>query len=101
MPSSLTISQSTPEAIEAGQPRQIDRGFSMTAPLQHAAGLGSQRKNMARLHQVARLGFRIGQQADGLRAILGADAGGDVMRGIDRNGEVGFKTFTVIEHHPV
>jgi hypothetical protein len=64
-------------------------------------GLGAQRKNVARLDEVARLRFRIGEQADGLRAVLGADAGGDVVRGVDRDGEVGFEALAVIEDHAV
>ena len=65
--------------IQPRQPREIDRRLGVAAALQHAARLGAQRKNMARLHEIARTRLWVRQQADGLRAVLGADAGGDVL----------------------
>jgi hypothetical protein len=87
--------------IEPGQPRQIDRRLGVAAALEHAAGLRPQRENVPRLDEVARQRFRIGEDADRLRAVLGADAGGDAVRGVDRNGEVGFEALAIVEDHAV
>ena len=87
--------------IEARQAREVDRGLGVAAALEHAARLGAQRKDVAGLDEVAGLRFRVGEQADRLRAVLGADAGGDVVRGVDGDGEVGFEALAVVEHHAV
>jgi hypothetical protein len=87
--------------IEACKTCEVDRGFGVAAALENAAGFGAKRKNVAGLDKVAGLRFGVGEEADGFRAVLGADAGGDVVRGVDGDGEVGFETLAVVEDHAI
>ena len=50
------ISQITPAGVEAGEPREVDGGLGLARALEHAAGLGLQREDVAGLDEVARRG---------------------------------------------
>ena len=54
VPSSCRISQSTPAGCRPAIRGEIDRRFGVTRAAQHAAVLGAQRKDVARLHQIFR-----------------------------------------------
>ena len=84
---------------EAGEAGEIDAGFGVAGAAEDAAVFGSERIDMAGLDELARGGFRIGQELDGAGAIVGADAGGDAVGGIDGHGEVGAGAFTVVVDH--
>jgi hypothetical protein len=75
--------------LHARQPRQIAARLGMPGAGKHAARLGHQWKDMARLRQV--LGPRVlgHRGAHRVRTIIGRDAGGDAFGGLDRHGEIG------------
>ena len=84
------------------QPREageVDRRLGVAGALQHAAGLGAQREDVARLDQV--LGPRVGvdRDHDRARAVGRRDAGGDAVAGLDRLGEGGRVGRLVAPHH--
>ena len=54
VPSSFMISQITAAGVQPGHARQVAAGLGMAGAHQHAAVLRLQRKDVARLHQVAR-----------------------------------------------
>ena len=56
MPSSFRISQITPAGKQAGEPREIDRGFGVADALEHAAVAGAQREHVAAVAQIAGTG---------------------------------------------
>ena len=83
----------------AGEPHQIHRRLRVTRALQHAARARAQGKHMAGLHQIIRDRSRVGHDADGLGAVRGADAGGDISRGVDADLEIRFKCLAVLADH--
>ena len=99
VPSSFTSSQSTPAGGKPGQRGQVDRRLGVTRALQHAARPGPQRKNMPGLHQLFGPRLRVGEDADRLRAVLGADARRDPLRGVDADGEIRAVRLAVLAHH--
>ncbi len=101
VPSSCRISQSTPAGCETGHARQIDRRLRVARAPQHAAVLGAQRKDVARLHEILRLRLGIRDRLNRGRAIVRADPGGHAARGIHRDGEIGPIHLPVLRHHPL
>ena len=85
--------------IEACQARQVNGSLGVARTAQDAASLRLKRENMAGLHEVGGLGVGIGEQADRGGAVLYTDARGDSLGGIHRDGEIGFKKFTVLGDH--
>jgi hypothetical protein len=75
--------------VQAREGGEVDRGFGMAGALEHAAGAGEQREDVAGLHERFRLGLRVGEDRDGLRAVVGGDAGGDPFGGVDGHREGG------------
>ena len=82
-----------------GEPREIDAGLGVSGAPQDAPGFCAQWKDVAGLDEVVRRGFGVGENADGFRAVVRADAGRDIFRGIDGDGEVGAVAFAILEHH--
>jgi len=74
---------------QARHARQVAAGFGVAGAHQHAAVLGLQREDVARLHQVARLGVLGHRDLHGAGAVGGRDAGGHAGGRLDRDGERG------------
>ena len=85
--------------LQAGQQGQIHRSLGVPGAFEHAARTSSQGKNMAGLHQLFRPGLRIGQDADRLGPVAGADTGGDAFGGVHAYGEIGALGFAVLGNH--
>ena len=80
VPSSCKISQRTPGRLQPGEPRKIDRCFGMSGPAQNAAVFCAQRENVARLHEIRRRRFRIGNLLNRRCTVVRADSSGDAFR---------------------
>ena len=98
-PSSLTTSTSTPTGAQPGQPGQVDGGLGVAGALEHAAGAGAQREDVAGPAQVARPGARGAQHPDGVRAVGGADAGAHALARVHGHGEGGALAVLVHRGH--
>jgi hypothetical protein len=70
----------------AGERDQVGGRLRVAGTLEHAARPGAQREDVPRSGQVGRGGRRVGQGADGRRAVGGGDPRADVDV-IDRDGE--------------
>ena len=81
--------------------RQVHRRLGVAGALEHAAGPGAQRKNMAGLHEIFRRRCRFGHDLDGARPVGGADAGGDAARGVHAHLKIRAEAFAVLLHHAV
>ena len=88
-----------PGRLQSGHGGKINCRFGVTSAAQDAAVLRSQRKDMAGLHQIIRLRDGIGDDLNGSRPIVRADAGGHAMRGIDGDGEIGRIHFAIFRDH--
>ena len=64
VPSSFMISQMHADGTAAGEMHEIHGGLGVAGALEHAAGLGAQRKNVAGLHEIIRHGGRRGHDAE-------------------------------------
>ena len=84
---------------ESGQPCKIDARFGVTGAPQDTARLCAQRKDMTRLHQIVRRGFRIDENADRMRAVIRADPRGHAFGGVDRDGKIGAIAFPILKNH--
>ena len=73
--------------VEAGQPREIDAGFRMPGPHQHAALARDQREDVAGRDDVVEVLGRVDGRGDGARAVVRGDAGGDALARLDGDGE--------------
>ena len=80
--------------VQAGQPREVDRRLGLAGALEHAAGLGLEREDVAGLDEVARRRLRVDRDLDRARAVGGRDAGGDAVARLDRDGERRSRTAT-------
>ncbi len=89
VPSSLMISQMTPEGSSPAMRARSTRGFGLSGANQDAAFAGAQRKDVAGTHQVGGARGGIDGDLDGAGAVGGADAGGDALAGFDGFGEGG------------
>ena len=83
----------------ARQPRQVHRGFRLPGAHQHAAAAGAQRKHMPGPRQVGGTRGRIDGHADGARAIVGGDAGGNALARINRLAKRGAELRGVLRRH--
>ena len=81
------------------QARQIATCLGVAGAGEHATGLGHQRKNVAGLHNVARLRTGGYRGLHGAGAILGGNAGGDAFGGFNRHSKVGAVRGIVVVHH--
>jgi len=84
---------------QAGERHQIDGRLRVAGALQHAARTGAQREDVAGLHQLLRVGIGIGQNLDRAGAVVGADARGNPLRGIDGDREIGAVALAVARDH--
>ena len=84
------------QSAEAGQ---IAAGLGVAGAHQHAAILGHQREDVARLHQVGRGGVAGHGGLHGARSIGGGDARGHPLGRLDRHGEGGTVGGAVVAHH--
>ena len=75
--------------VESRELRKIDCGLGVSGALQDPACLGAQWEDVPRLHQLIRMCIGITQDADRFCAVVRTDPGGDSLRGIDRDREVG------------
>ena len=69
------------------EPGEVDGGLGVAVADQDAAGLGAQREDVARTHEVARLGRAAGQQLERGGAVGGGDAGGHAVGGARVDGD--------------
>ena len=60
--------------VEPGEPREIDRAFGLTGAHEHAAGARAEREDVAGRDELLGLAVGARRDADGVRAIGGADA---------------------------
>ncbi|MCW0417050.1 hypothetical protein NB689_002804 [Xanthomonas sacchari] len=77
--------------LQPRQHRQVAGGLGVAGTGQHPARLGDQREDVAGLAEVVRLGVRLDRGAHGVGAVVGGDAGGDALGGLDADGEVGME----------
>jgi hypothetical protein len=90
VPSSFMISQMTAE---------VDRGFRMAGPHQHAALARDEWEDVAGRDEVGSVLGRIDGGGNGARAIVGGDAGGVALARLDRLREGGAVARGVAPHH--
>ena len=90
-----------PSWAEAGQFREIDGGFGVAGPLQHAPLSSPQRKDVARPPQFGRSRGWIESHLDGSGAIFSGDPGGHTVLnpGVDADGEGRLVGIGVAIHH--
>ncbi len=79
----------TAAGSSAGEARQVAARFGVTGARQHAAGLRHEREDVPGLPQVFGTGGRSDRRLDGVRAVVGRDAGRDAFGRLDRQREVG------------
>src|SRR3546814_3329431 len=68
---------------------QVRRRLGVAGAAEHAARLRGKREDVAGLGKVARLRVGAHRGAHGMRAVVGGNAGGDALGGLDADGEVG------------
>jgi hypothetical protein len=81
------------------QAGQIDRGFSLARPDQHAAFARAQWKHMAGPRQIARAAIRPDGGQNGASAVRGRDAGSGAVARIDRFAECRAEVGSVQRRH--
>ena len=84
-----------------GQMDQVDGRLRVASALRDPPGPGAKREHVARLDEVLRDSPRIGQDAERLGAVAGADARRDASRGIHTHLEVGLEGLAVVVGHPL
>ena len=72
---------------EARQPGEVDRGLGVTGPAQHAALAGAQWQHVPGAHEVRGGRLGVGEHPDRVGAVVGRDAGGHALAGVDGHGE--------------
>ena len=85
--------------VEAGEPREIDAGFRMPGPHQHAALARDQREDVTGRDDVVEVLGRVDGRGDGARAVVRGDAGGDALARLDGDGERGAVARLVLAGH--
>lgn len=83
------ISQMTADCLRPPQATKVDRSLRVPRPLEHAAGPGEQRKDVARSNEVGWPGVGVHGEQDRLRAIGSRYPGRDVVSRLDRDTERG------------
>ena len=84
---------------EAREPREVAAGLGVPGAHQHAAILRDQRKHVSGLDDVGRGRPCRAGRADGERAVVRRDAGGDALGRLDGGGEIGAVARAVFAHH--
>ena len=84
---------------ESRQPCQIDRALGLPGALEHAAGLGNERKHVARTRQVFGAAVLAHGSENRRRTVGRADAGGHALARLNRNGEGSGKLRGVVLDH--
>jgi hypothetical protein len=84
---------------EPGQAGEVDGGLGLPRALEHAAGLGLQREDVAGLDEVARRAAGVDGDLDRPGAVGGADAGRHALAGLDRHGERRLERRLVLGRH--
>ena len=90
-----------PGGVQSGQSRQVDGRLGLAGALEHAARLGLQREDVARLDKIARRRARIDRDLYRARPICRRDARGDAVAGLDRDRERGLERRLVLGRHQV
>ena len=93
------ISQTTPAGLRPGQAREVDGGLGLAGALQHAAGAGAEREDVAGLDEVAGALRRVDRHLDRVRAVGRGDAGRDALARLDRDRERGLVRRLVVVGH--
>ena len=90
-----------PGRNQAGHPGQIDAGLGLPDPLEHAAGAGPEREDMAGPAEVGRHGVRLERDVNRLGPVGRRNPGGDAESsfGIDTHGEGGTHLLGVVLNH--
>ena len=94
-------SQMTPAGFRPGEAGEVDGGLGLADALQHAARAALERKDVARLDEVAGRALGVDGDLDRARPIVRGDAGGDALAGLDRDGERGLERRFVLRRHEV
>ncbi len=87
--------------LQTGHCCEIDCRLRVTCATEHTAILRDQWKDMARLHEIARLAHEADENLDGARAIRRTDAGGDALGGVHTDREICLKSVARALHHRV
>ena len=85
VPSSFMISQITAAGVSPVSAPEIAAGLGMAGAHQHAAVAGHDREDVARLHQVRRLGVPGHRDLHGAGPVGRRNAGGHALGGLDRH----------------
>src|SRR5690606_1669197 len=85
--------------FHARQQGQVARRFGVSGTAEHAARLRLPREDVAGLRQVGAGCVRPHRGTHGVRAVVGADAGGHAFGGLDADREVGPVRRGVVAHH--
>ena len=93
------ISQITAASGRPARRVRSSGGLGVAGAAQHAVRHGAERKHMAGADERIGMGGGIGEQADGVGAVRGGDAGGDAVGGIHADGEGGFVAFEIAAGH--
>ena len=94
-------SQITPAGIRPGEAREVDARLGVAGALEHAAGLGLERVDVAGLDEVARAAARVDGDLDRVRAVVRRDAGRDALARLDRDRERRLQRRLVLRRHQV
>ena len=73
--------------VQARQAREVDRRLGLAGALQHAAGAGAEREDVAGLDEVVRALRRVDRHLDRVRAVGRGDPGRDALARLDRDRE--------------
>ena len=87
--------------VQAGEPREVDRGLGLADALEHAAGAALQREDVAGLDEVARRGLGVDRDLDRARAVVRRDARRDAFARLDRDRERRLERRLVLRGHEV
>jgi len=88
-----------PCRLKPGHGGKINCRLGVPSAAQDATVFCSQRKDMAGLHEIVRLGNGIGYDLNSPRPIMRADPGCHAVSGIDRDGEIGRIHLAIFRDH--
>ena len=88
-----------PRRVQPRQAREIDRRLGLAGALEHAAGAGLQREDVAGLHEIARVGLGVDRHLDRARAIVRGDARRHALARLDRDRERRLERRFVLGRH--
>ena len=84
---------------QPGEPGEVDGRLGLAGSLEHAAGAGAERKDVARVDEIVRAPVRIDRGLDRPRAVGGRDPRRHALAGLDRDGECGLERRLVVLGH--